>query len=141
MASQNVQASVDAPAEAVWKLLADYGGLLEYAHPGFVIGCEADGNEVGAIRVVTMADGAQVRERLERFENDARRLSYSIVGESKFPVKDYLATVKVTALGDDRCQVDWQSTFEPLGPVDELEALFRGVYAGGVVGIRKRLGV
>ncbi len=141
MASQNVQAPVDAPAEAVWRLLADFGGLLEYAHPGFVIGCEADGNDVGALRVVTMADGAEVSERLEWFDDDACRLSYSIVGESKFPVKDYLATVKVTEIDENHCQVDWQSTFEALGPVDQLEDLFRGVYAGGVVGIRKRLGV
>lgn len=141
MASQNVKASVKAPAEAVWRLLADFGGLQEYAHPGFVIGCESDGNEVGATRIVTMADGSQVRERLEWLENDARRLSYSILGECKFPVKDYIATVKVTELSEERCQVDWQSTFEALGPAEELEDLFRGVYAGGVIGIRKRLGV
>lgn len=141
MASQNVKESVEAPAEAVWQLLSDFGGLLKYAHPGFVIGCECDGNEVGAVRIVTMADGSRVRERLEGLEQDARRLSYSILGESKFAVKNYLATVKVSELGETRCQVDWQSTFEALGPAEELEDLFRGVYAGGVIGIRKRLGV
>jgi hypothetical protein len=141
MASQNVQEFIEAPAEAVWELLSDFGGLQKYAHPGFVIGCDCDGSGVGALRTVTMADGSQVLERLERLEKDARRLSYSILGECKFPVKDYLATVKVTSLGEKRCQVDWQSTFEALGPTADLEELFRGVYTGGVIGIRKRLGV
>ncbi len=37
--------------------------------------------------------------------------------------------------------MDWQSTFEALGPAEELEELFRGVYTGGVIEIRKRLEV
>ena len=83
MASQNVQEFIEAPAEAVWELLSDFGGLQKYAHPGFVIGCDCDGGGVGALRTVTMADGSQVLERLERLEKDARRLSYSILGECK----------------------------------------------------------
>ena len=140
MASTNVQESVDASAAAVWQLLADFGGVQKIADPRFISNCECDGNEVGCVRTITLADGSSVRERLESVEQQSRRLSYSIVGEAPLPVKDYLATVKVTETGSDSCQVDWQSTFEATGPVEKAEKMIRGVYTGGVACIRKVLG-
>ncbi len=52
-----------------------------------------------------------------------------------------LLVSKVTETGSGSCQVDWQSTFEPVGSVDEAEKMIRGVYTGGVAGVRKALGV
>ena len=141
MASVNVQEHVEAPADSVWKLLADFGGIQKIADPRFITGCECDGNEVGSVRTITMADGSAVQERLETLEQGSRRLSYSILGDCPLPVKDYLATVKVTEADAGTCRVDWQSTFEATGPVEKAEKMIRGVYTGGVACIRKVLGV
>ncbi len=141
MASVNVQEQVAASADQVWQIMADFGGIDKWADPNLIKSCEADGNSAGAIRTITLADGAVIRERLEAIDADSRRFSYSILGECPLPVKDYVATAKVTETGSGNCQVDWQSTFEPVGPADEAEKMIRGVYTGGVAGVRKALGV
>ena len=141
MASVNVQEQVSASADQVWQILADFGGVDKWADPKLIKSCECDGNSAGAVRTITLADGAVIRERLEAIDGDARRFSYSIVGECPLPVKDYQATAKVTETGAQSCQVDWQSTFEPVGSADEAQKFIRGVYTGGVAGVRKALGI
>jgi hypothetical protein len=141
MPSVNVQEQVAASAEQVWQVLADFGGVEKWSDPRFIKSCTCDGNEPGAVRTITLADGAVIRERLEAVDHDARRFSYCIVGTCPLPVANYLATAKVTELPSGGCQVDWQSTFEALGSTDEAEKMIRGVYTGGVAGIRKLLGV
>ena len=141
MASVNVQEQVSASADQVWQILGDFGGIDKWSDPRFIKSCECDGNSAGAIRTITLADGAVIRERLEAIDAGSRRFTYSILGECPLPVKDYVATAKVTETGSGSCQVDWQSTFEPVGSVDEAEKMIRGVYTGGVAGFRKALGV
>ena len=141
MASVNVVEEVAASADQVWQILADFGGIQKWSDPRFIKSCEADGNDVGAVRTITLAGGAAIRERLELLDAGARRFSYSILGESPLPVADYLATAKVTATGENSCVVDWQSTFEAIGSQEAAEKMIRGVYTGGVAGIRKALGV
>ncbi len=141
MASVNVQEQVAASADQVWQIMADFGGVDKWADPNLIKSCESDGNSAGAVRTLTLADGAVIRERLEAIDASARRFTYAIIGECPLPVKDYVATAKVTELGADQCQVDWQSTFEPIGSVEEAEKMVQGIYVGGVAGIRKALGI
>ncbi len=141
MASVNVKEEVAASADQVWQIMADFGGIDKWADPNLIKSCESDGNSAGALRTITLADGAVIRERLEAIDAGARRFTYSILGECPLPVKDYVATAKVTETGDGSCQVDWQSTFEPVGPAGEAEKIIQGVYTGGVAGIRKALGI
>lgn len=141
MASVNVQEQVAASADQVWQIMADFGGVDKWADPNLIKSCECDGNNAGAIRTLTLADGAVIRERLEAIDGDTRRFTYSILGECPLPVKDYVATAKVTETGAGSCQVDWQSTFEPVGAAADAEKMIRGVYTGGVAGVRKALGI
>ena len=141
MASVNVQEEVAASAQKVWDLISDFGGIQKFADPRFITKCESTGNTPGSVRTITLADGEKIQERLETFEGEAHRFSYSILGECSIPVRDYLATTKVTAIDQNRCQIDWQSTFDAVGSAEEAEKIIRGVYTGGVIGIRKALGV
>lgn len=75
MASITKQAVIDAPPDAVWDALRDFGALHERLAPGFVVHAELDGNA----RVVTFANGAVAREVLVDIDDDARRLAYSVV--------------------------------------------------------------
>ena len=141
MASVNVQEEVAAPAKKVWDLISDFGGIQKFADPRFITKCECNGDTPGSVRTITLADGEKIQERLETFEGQAYRFSYSILGECSIPVRDYLATTKVTAIDKNKCQIDWQSTFNAVGPAEEAEKIIRGVYTGGVIGIRKALGL
>jgi hypothetical protein len=66
---------IDAPADAVWDALRDFGRLHDRLVRGFVVATEFDGEE----RVVTFFNGATARERLVTVDDDARRLVYTIV--------------------------------------------------------------
>ena len=98
MASVQVQAQFDASIDQLWQLLADFGGLDKWLDPAAVESCESDGNDVGAVRTIVLAEGGGVvRERLDVLEPNAHRFSYSIIGESPIPVDHYSSTVKLTA--------------------------------------------
>lgn len=140
MASVQVQDRLNASIDQVWQLVADFGGIGKWIDPSLVKSCEADGNNVGAMRTIVLADGGVVKERLDALEPGARRFTYAIVGESPIPVDNYSATVKLTE-ADGGTQIDWVSTFEPRGISQaEAEEIVNGIYTGGIAGIRKAVG-
>ncbi|WPP01547.1 SRPBCC family protein [Pseudomonas sp. HR96] len=127
-------ASLDLPvsAEDVWKLVGGFQSLPDWL-PLIV---ESRPEEGGHVRHLRTADGAVVVERLHSYDAEARTYSYTIV-EGPFPVSDYLATLKVEATGDKSCKVTWGGRFKPVGISDaEAEALFKGVYEGGLEALK-----
>jgi len=97
---------------------------------------------VGAVRTLGMAGGLSLRERLEAQDDAARRFSYSIIGESPLPLRDYFSTVTVEPDGEDACRVDWRGRFEPKGGDESGPArIVHGIYAGGLAALGKQLGV
>ncbi len=137
MAEVEVSGEVAAEAGEVWRLVRDFGGIAAWM-PGLE-SCELEGSGVGAVRTVRMGP-VEIRERLEELDEVARRLRYSIV-EAPVPAREYLATVVVEELPGGRTRVVWGSRFEPAAGASEadLEALFRGVYEGGIAGLRSAL--
>ena len=77
MATIRREFEVPASADAVWAVLRDFGAVHRLA-AGFVTGCELQ--EEGAVRLVTFANGMQVRERLVAIDEAGRRIVYSAVG-------------------------------------------------------------
>lgn len=133
MTRVNVRETIEAPADSVWALVGDFGGL---ARIGLVPKCEVEGEGVGAVRTIEMGD-ARIRERLEAYDGTGRLLSYSIVDAGPLPVKDYEATIRVIDDGSERCIVDWSGSFEPTG--DEAEAIraIEDIYNGGIQGLKR----
>jgi hypothetical protein len=141
MASVEVSETVAAPASAVWAVVRDFGGIARWGGP-MLQSCTVEGSGIGAVRRVGLPGGASVVERLEAFDDAGRSLSYSIIEKSPIPVKDYLSTIRVAEEGADRCRVNWSGRFEPDGASEaDTTKLIRGVYAGGIAGLRKTLGV
>ena len=125
-----------AGADAVWDLVRDFGGVQRW-NPT-LSSSEVDRPGVGGVRTLKMGE-VTIRERLEKLDEAARTMSYSIV-EAPLPVSNYLATVELSALGPKRTQIVWSSTFEPGGMSDEqLKALFEGVYQQAIEGMRRAL--
>lgn len=108
MSEFHVQRDIEAPASAVWNILRDFGGLTDWM-PGLKR-CDVEGEGIGATRRVYLSPEVFVGERLEKFDDSARSLSYAIT-EGPLPVQDYLATITVRELGEDRCHVDWTGRF------------------------------
>nr|WP_219730832.1 SRPBCC family protein [Pseudomonas veronii] len=124
---------VPVSADQVWQLVGGFDALPDWL-PLIVESKPGDG---GRLRHLKTADGGVVVERLQTFDNVARTYSYSIE-ESPFPVSAYLATLRVEALTESSAKVTWSGVFTPVpDTTDEaVEALFAGVYRGGLEALR-----
>lgn len=136
MASVSESIRISASPDDVWATVRDFGAIAQYVPP--ITGAELSGTGVGAERTLTLADGAQVVERLESVDDDTRMLRYTIV-ESPLPVADYEGSLSVTAVDDSTCQVTWASSFAVHGaPEDELVNTFADLYTAGLNGLKER---
>lgn len=135
MANISVSREIGASAEAVWETVSDFNSLPSYV-PG-IVESAVEGAGVGAIRNITLGDGAKLVERLESQDDGARTLSYAIT-DSPFPIESYVGTMKVRDLGGGRCQFEWSATFEPKGaPEEELKKNMVAVFESACEGLRK----
>lgn len=125
-------------ADAVFKELADFGGIAAW-NPG-IVSCKLDGNGIGAVRSIEMPGGVVMEERLEALDDSERSLSYSIIG-GPLPVNNYLATIKVSAT-DGGCRVDWEANFDaPEGvPAEGIAGGISGAYSGMLDALKAHLG-
>jgi hypothetical protein len=135
MTTVTVTDTFDHPAERVWPVVSDFGGIHKYMRgmePAVV-----HGSGLGQDRILAMA-GGEIVERLTWLDADAMAFSYTIIS-GPLPLARYVATVKLTANGDTT-DIEWQGNFEPDGiPEAEGEAMANGIYTGAIKGFKKHL--
>ena len=138
MGKCQIEGEIAASPAAVWEVVRDFGGVKRWSPS--VASCELEGSGLGAVRTIKMGEMI-IRERLEKLDEGARTLSYSIL-EAPFPVQDYLATMKVVESAPGRTKLEWGSSFQASGGLDEnqLRDIFVGVYEQGIEGIRRAVG-
>lgn len=131
MATASAVIDIPASADQVWQLIGGFNSLPDW----LPMVTRSEPSEGGRLRTLLTDDGTVIVERLEAFDNAAKTYSYSLA-QSPFPVKDYLATLSVEALGDGS-RVRWSGLFTPVG-ISEVEAqeLFKGVYQVGLTALR-----
>lgn len=100
MATLTRTIDIDAPADAVWDAVADFGAVHRRFAPGFV----ADVKLVPGGRMVTFGDGMEVFEAFLGVHHEARRLAYS-VRIAQF--EHHNASFQVSDLGDGRSRLTW----------------------------------
>ena len=127
-----------APAADLWKIVGDFGSLATYMDGVSSVSVEGEG--VGAIRTIHLADGGSAVETLESHDDETMTLSYS-AQDGPLPVEGYLSTMKVTALDDERSQLEWSSTFKAKGASDaDAKSTISGIYQTGFDGLALELG-
>ena len=141
MTEVKVSETIAAPAAKVWELLGDFGGVTKWGG-SMLQSCTVEGTGVGAVRTIGLPGGMSLQERCEALDAAGRSLTYSIIGKSPIPIRDYVSTCRVVESGPSECRVDWNGTFEPDGASEEqTQNMVRGIYTGGIAGVRKLLGV
>ncbi len=135
MPSVSVVKSISAPAYQVCASIRRFSGIENYLP--MIAKSEVEGSGVGAKRICTTGDGAQLVERLEALDDTKSSLSYSIA-EAPMPMDGYYSTMTVRDLGGGKCEVSWSSTFEsPDGAADEMKKMMEGNYAAGIDGLEE----
>jgi hypothetical protein len=107
MASVTKTLDIAARPEHVWAALEDFHAVHRRVAPGFVTDSKPDGDA----RIVTFANGTSAREVLLDSDAEARRLSYTIMGNER--LKHYSASVQVFEDKNGGCRVIWTSDFLP----------------------------
>ena len=130
MASIQQEFEVSASVEDAWAVLRDFGGLTRLA-PGFVSACALE--EEGRVRLVTFANGMQVRERLVTLDEGARRIVYSASGGG---VTHHNASAQLFPLSTGRCRFVWIADLLP----DALAPAIGQMMAQGSQAMRSALG-
>jgi hypothetical protein len=130
MASICTEFFIEADAEQVWAVIGDWqNGPVDMA-PGHVVSSLAD----GSVRVVTFADGQIVRERLVARDEPARRIVYSVIGDTVRPEHDN-AVMHIIAEGPRRCRFVWSRDALP----DELAPSLLSAMEGAAPIIKRTL--
>jgi carbon monoxide dehydrogenase subunit G len=106
MATIIKQIQIDAPADAVWDAVADFGAVHTRFAPGFVTDTQL---EDGA-RIVTFANGMVARELFLGADHAERRLAYSVRTER---FDHHSASFKVDDLGDGVSRLTWTADVLP----------------------------
>lgn len=132
------QIELAAPPAKAWAAVKDFDSLHKW-HPAFSSTelTKGKNNVKGAMRVLTTKDGAKLTEQLLAHSDKAMSMKYRIT-ESPFPIRNYVATVKVAASKGGGSIVTWSSTFKgkdekPKEGEDDasLRKLVSGVYTAG----------
>jgi hypothetical protein len=145
MARAHASSVIDAPIEQVWRRIRDFNALADW-HPGIAKSAIEGGkpsDQVGCVRVLTLQDGAIIREQLLEMSDLGHHYSYSIL-EGPLPVANYRATLRLRRISDgNRTFADWSATFDPDPPEKQTEAedfVSNGVFQGGFDALKKHFG-
>ena len=126
MKTETASVRIARPADEVWALVGEFGGLETWL-PG-VDRCEVDGD---IRRVDTM--GMTIEERLVARNEAARVLTYAIV--SGAPVDTHEATIAVVPFGAGATDVTWSVSTEPA----DAAGFMRDVYQGALDAVKVKL--
>jgi carbon monoxide dehydrogenase subunit G len=122
----HAEITINKPADAVWALAGDFGGIGDWM-PG-IESCVVDGDD----RILKMM-GMEITERLQRRDDDAREIIYGIVGG--VPVGNHKATITVIPEGNDSL-VTWDVDVEP----DDMTEMMQGIYQQSLQALKDHLG-
>lgn len=129
MASIIKEIAIEAPSDAVWDAVADFGAVHRRFAPGFVTDVEL----VPGARIVTFGDGTVVKELFLGCDDARRRLAYSVQSDR---LAHHSAAFQVLDDGPGRSRLVWIADVLP----DEMASYIAGRMdeglkaAGGVLG-------
>lgn len=131
------KSELNASPDTVWKMIGDYNHL-DVWHPVVVNSTVNDnGNNEGTVRVLTLADGATITEKLVAHSDSKMTYTYAIT-KSPLPISDYVSTINVSTSGEGKSLVTWSSTFNANGVEDQKAMeIIAGIYDAGLGNLTK----
>jgi len=139
MTHVSVKGTITASADDVWKTVGSFRDIEKYLP--LVKSSVTEGSGLGAKRTceVTTPDGqeAKVNEQITDFDENARSLTYELLGIIPFPFENYKGTIKVADAGDNTCEVEWSCTFDPKGPEADPTKMMNDVFTSAINGLKQ----
>lgn len=129
----------DAPASAVWELLVNWAGIIDWMPDGYIQSLQIEGQGLGAVRHLITGRGVAISERLDEIDEQSGSLQLTIIKPLPWGMLSYTAQAQLEDINGDSCRLTWCGTFElPESgtAADELAALLKKTYAKMFKGIR-----
>ncbi len=142
MAKSYYSVVLDHPAAMVWKIIRSFDHYAWAGVPGeTVIEDGKAGDQVGAVRRFAGADRV-IRQVLLAHSDPDRSYTYAFCDAAPFPVRDYVATIRVLpVVENDTAFVEWSAIFDCAA--DEVarwtEYFEREGFAKWLAGLRRYL--
>lgn len=113
MAKSYYSIVLDHAAEEVWAVIRPFDHYAWAGVPSVtVIEDGKAGDQVGAVRRVTTGEKV-IRQQLLAHSDRERSYSYSLCDPAPFPVRNYVATLRVTpVVASNQAFVEWWASFD-----------------------------
>lgn len=133
----NVTKTIVVDSDQVWAAISSIGGLDRWF--SIIVSCRVEGAGIGATRILTLADGAEMRDRVLEIDHAAKRFRYERT-HSPFPVSKYLGTVEVRDIDGSKAEVSWTVDLEVAAEArEQLVGLLENALADGISGLERDL--
>ena len=143
-----VKQEIAASPDAVWDAVKNFHDMSW--HPAVVKTEGEGGNEPGATRVLTLGNGGQIHEKLEKYDAAKHSFFYRIesVDVKVLPVTNYSSWFSITPTDNGGSLITWKGAFyrgypnnDPPPELSDQAAVdaVTGVYEGGLANLKKRL--
>lgn len=106
------EVEINAPPEKVWSLISEYCSIKAW-NP-LITECESDqGSQPDSVRVITLENGEQLKEKLIKYSPDQMTYQYMMVepNTDALPINTHGASISVTANGKGGSTVAWKGAF------------------------------
>jgi carbon monoxide dehydrogenase subunit G len=128
MASIRKEIAIAARPDDIWDAVRDVGAVHRRLAPGFVVDTRMDGDA----RIVTFGNGLVARELIVDIGEEARRLTWSVVGGR---MTHHNASLQVFPDGDSRSRVVWIADLLP----NDLTGTVAGMIEQGMAAMKRTL--
>ncbi len=136
MAKVNMTTDLDVAADQLWSVIGGFNALPDW-HPAVE---NSELQEEGNTRILSLAGGGEIVEKLEKHDDNEKIYSYTIT-DSPFPIKNYRAEIKVIDKGEGKASVEWSSEFSADGATEnEAIDVITGVFQAGLDNLKKMYG-
>ena len=99
--------TVRAPARKAWKVLGDIAGMPKWAAGVLDVAYLSERKKgVGAVRLITFANGDRVEEHVVSW-TDGEQFTY--VATSGLPLRAYVATISLDPVSAEKTRITWES--------------------------------
>jgi len=132
-----VTKTIDGPPETAWSAVRSIASLDRWFP--VIATSRVEGTGVGATRVLGLAEGGELHDRILEIDDAQRRFRYERF-HSPFPVQSYLGTVEVRDAVERRSEISWTVVIEAAPDVTPgLAEFLRSALSDGIKGLERDL--
>ncbi|BBE72217.1 SRPBCC family protein [Oharaeibacter diazotrophicus] len=142
-----ITTEVAAPADKTWAVVSNFGDMSWLP---VVTKLEATGNDVGAERTITLANGEVIKERIEKFDAGKMMMMYRMEADNikALPVTNYSSRLTVKDAGGGKSTITWWGAFyrgypnnDPPADLSDEAAVkaITDLYNTGLAGMKKKI--